>query len=147
MDEINDVPAANYYDDDDLSTDENSPENNMKTTSFREISREYHIPKVDFNHYDNDDEELEYFKGYHQSGLYPSDNNYDHTIENPLFKLNKLQANEMQPAETASGVYTEGGFVYVPDTNSQNYGACKYKKYRHGKISLNKPLIRNDRTL
>lgn len=52
---------------------------------------------------------------------------FEQTNELPLepLKLNHLvQSNEQLSPE--SGVYTEGGLVYVPDSDSKSHAACKY---------------------
>lgn len=80
-------------------------------TSFREISRELHIPKVDLTHHNNN---------FHRHSD-PSLHDAEETNELPLepLKLNAIryyeESNNVLPDE--SGVYTEGGLVYVSDSN------------------------------
>lgn len=85
-------------------------------TSFREISRELHIPKVDLNHQSNN---------VHRHSD-PTLHDAEETNELPLEPL-KLkyyeESNNILPDE--SGVYTEGGLVYVSDSNKhQAKGRC-----------------------
>lgn len=76
-------------------------------TSFREISRELHIPKVDLNRH-----------SFHRHSD-PSLHDAEETNELPLEPLKLIkyyeESNNVLPDE--SGVYTEGGLVYVADPN------------------------------
>lgn len=88
-------------------------------TSFREISRELHIPKVDLNHHNNN---------LHRHSD-PTLHDAEETNELPLepLKVNAMryyeESNNILPDE--SGVYTEGGLVYVSDSNKhQAKGRC-----------------------
>lgn len=77
----------------------------LPKTSFREISRELHIPKVNLNHHQ------------HQH----SDPTLHHAEETNELPLEPLKVNAIRYDETNnivpddSGVYTEGGLVYVVD--------------------------------
>lgn len=79
-------------------------------TSFREMSRELHIPKVDLNHHSS--------KIHRHSD--PKLQDAEETNELPLepLKLNSMryyeESNNILPDE--SGVYTEGGLVYLSDS-------------------------------
>lgn len=83
-------------------------------TSFREISRELHIPKVDLNHH----KDTINFHRHSDATLYDAEETNELPLE-PL-KLNALryygdESNKILP--DGSGVYTEGGLVYVSDSN------------------------------
>lgn len=97
---VNDMIDAPTMDDDEQ---QQYFRTNDKRTSFREIARHNHLPGEDF----------------------------DQTNELPLepaasIKSNHLvQSNELLAAPSEAGVYTEGGLVFVPDSDSKSHAARK----------------------
>lgn len=84
-------------------------------TSFREIAREHNIPAV--HHVPRPHER--------EPNLYHSEESNDIPVEPVKFKGFQTHFNsESNDVSPEGGVYTEGGLVFVPDSDTQGHSSC-----------------------
>lgn len=84
-------------------------------TSFREIAREFNVPAV--HHVPRQHER--------EPNLYYSEESNDIPVEPIKFKGFQPHYNsESNDVSPEGGVYTEGGLVFVPDSDTQGHASC-----------------------
>lgn len=92
------------------NNEEENDDEDMPKTSFREMSREYNIPTIHLNN--------KFHERHHEPHYYAEESN-DIPVEPIKFKGFHHHNSETNDISPEAGVYTEGGLVFVPESNDQ----------------------------
>lgn len=119
-----------------------------RSTSFREVAKNEHIPEKNVQHYQMDDDAIpKFFDNRNPHRLQMPEEEYEDTEANDLptvyLSHRDMLSNFRDEVPEDGGVYTEGGLVYVPNSSRNDATTNLLQSImgfqRHERLDVKKP--------